>query len=329
MSKDFFDVAYLQVCQKSSKQKKAIYLGRYPNETRGFQQMLSDLKKLGLTPDSNWFICFENTGIYSKALLEWLTSKKIACREENALKIAKSLGIRRGKDDKIDAKAICHYAFEKRDTIQPSALPDPDVIKLRKLLSRRELLVRQKRALEVSFKEQRHALKQDLLDILQSQNNELIAIYEKQIGEIESEIEQVIKNDKKMSGNNNLAQSVVGIGPIIAANMIAATENFTCFESSRQFACYSGIAPFPNRSGKQKGKNSVSHLANKKIKALLSNAANAAILYDNQIRLYYERKLKEGKQKGIVINAVKNKLIHRIFAVIKRQKPYVRLGGYA
>ena len=70
-------------------------------------------------------------------------------------------------------------------------------------------------------------------------------------------------------------------------------------------------------------------MANKKMKSLLSNCANVAIMHDKEIRAYYERKLAEGKEKGSVINAVKNKLVHRVFAVIKRQTPYVRLHNYA
>lgn len=37
----------------------------------------------------------------------------------------------------------------------------------------------------------------------------------------------------------------------------------------------------------------------------------------------YDQKLKEGKAKMSVINMIRFKLIERIFAVIKRQSPYV------
>ncbi|MEE9374035.1 MAG: hypothetical protein V3V00_13370 [Saprospiraceae bacterium] len=66
-------------------------------------------------------------------------------------------------------------------------------------------------------------------------------------------------------------------------------------------------------------------MANKTIKALLSNGINSAIQWDGEINKYYNRKIAEGKAKGIVLNAVKNKIVHRAFAVIKRQTPYVKL----
>ena len=64
------------------------------------------------------------------------------------------------------------------------------------------------------------------------------------------------------------------------------------------------------------------------IKALLSNGANAAVQYDKEIGTYYHRKRAEGKSYGNAINAVKNKLIHRVFAVIDRQTPFVPLMNY-
>ena len=134
----------------------------------------------------------------------------------------------------------------------------------------------------------------------------------------------------QMKKNSKLSQSVVGIGPIISAYMIAFTENFSSFKTSRKFATYSGIAPFIyGQSGSKKGKSKVSHIAKKKIKSLLSNAVNVVIMHDKELAFYYQRKIADGKPKGVVINAIKNKLVHRVFAVVKRQTPFVRLNTYA
>ena len=63
-------------------------------------------------------------------------------------------------------------------------------------------------------------------------------------------------------------------------------------------------------------------MANKNIKVLLTQAAKCAIVYDTNIRLYYERKLAEGKDKWLITNNIKNKLIHRIFAVVRNKQLY-------
>jgi len=322
MSKSFFDVSFYQ-------DNNPVYLGQFSNDIPGFKKMVRQLKKVSNVLKTSWFVCFENTGVYSKALVEWLISQQIPCREENALTISKSLGIRRGKNDKADSKDICKYGFEKRSSIEPTVLSKPGIIKLKKLLSRRDLLVRQKQGLLVSIKEQKLTLDPKLLGFLESQNQELLAVYARQIKELEKQIQQTIDEDEEMKTNNELAQSVVGIGLVNSAYMIAYTDNFSSFETSRKFATFCGIAPFEHyQSGNKKGIFKVSHIANKKIKSLLSNAVNAAIMYDSELTEYYQRKLGEGKAKGVVLNALKNKLVHRVFAVVKRQTPYVKMMTY-
>ena len=88
------------------------------------------------------------------------------------------------------------------------------------------------------------------------------------------------------------------------------------------------MAPIPYQSGKFRGRDKVSHIGNKKLKALLSNAAVSACAFDPQIKAYSEKKKAEGKHSASVLNAVKNKLIARVFAVVKRQTPYVDVMAY-
>ena len=126
-----------------------------------------------------------------------------------------------------------------------------------------------------------------------------------------------------MKKNFDLASSVKGIGLVIAAFMLVTTNNFTSFENGRKYACYTGIAPFENTSGKYRGKTRVSHLANKRMKTLLSNGANSARKWDPELRAYYARKIDEGKEHKLVINSIRCKMVNRVFAVVKRETPYV------
>ncbi|MDR2010727.1 MAG: IS110 family transposase, partial [Bacteroidales bacterium] len=56
--------------------------------------------------------------------------------------------------------------------------------------------------------------------------------------------------------------------------------------------------------------------------SLLHLGAMTAIRGKNDLREYYLRKVAEGKNKMSALNAVRNKIIHRVFAVIKNQKFY-------
>lgn len=322
VSKAVIDVSYWHGGQ-------AIYIGQYSNCKSGFKSVIKSLSKVTEISLEEWFVCFENTGSYSKALLNWLTDQSISCLEENPMRINKSLGLRRGKNDKADSKDICKYAFEKKDTIEPSILNNPLIIKLKAVLSRRDLLVKHRTALKVTLKEQKSSMDKDLYKDLNVQNKLMISYYDKRIKGLEEMMEQIIESDPAMAKNNSLLQSIIGIAQITAAYLIATTNNFKSFSNSRKYACYCGIAPFANSSGIKNGKPRVNPMANKKIKSLLSNCILSAIIHDREISKYYKRKKAEGKPYGVIANAIKNKIIHRAFAVIDRQSPYVERLTYA
>jgi len=322
VSKAVIDVSYYLNGQ-------AIYLGQYLNSKQGFKSFIKHLSKITEKSKEEWFICFENTGTYSKELLYWLIGEGIPCRQENALKISRSLGLRRAKNDKIDSEDISNYAFEKRDKIETTILDKPLIIKLKTLLSRRDLMVKHRTALMVSLKDQKSSMVSSLYTELEVENKAMIKFYDQRITTLEKMIQRTIKIDPKASKNNELLQSIIGIGTITSAYLISTTNNFESFTNARKYACYCGIAPFPNSSGIKIGKTKVNHMANKKIKSLLSNCIAAAIGHDPEMSIYYKRKIDSGKDYGIVANAIKNKLIHRAFAVIQRQTPYVKLMSYA
>ena len=103
-----------------------------------------------------------------------------------------------------------------------------------------------------------------------------------------------------------------------AVTLLAYTKGFTTFSTAKQLACYCGVVPFSKTSGSSvRFKPTVSNMANKKLKKLLHLCALSAIKNDPEIKLYFERKVGEGKNKMCVINAVRNKLIHRVFAVVR------------
>lgn len=323
VSKEWFDASWTDGTNTH-------YLGNYPNSIPGFKQLIAACKKATSVEKSKWFVCFENTGTYSKLLLQWLSSQQIPCREENALRISKEAGMRRGRSDKIDSGLICRYAYKNRDHIQPIELTSPTIALMKKLLSRRNFLVRQRTARQTSLKEQKAEFPLALFETLSAQDAAAIKQLSEEIQFIENEIKKLVASNEKMQKNNRLAQSVCGVGPIIAWYMLAYTNNFQSFTNARKFSCYSGIAPFPNESGSsRKWKNHVSKMGNQQMKALLGNGMTAAITYDTELRTYFQRKIAEGKEPGVVKNAVKNKLVARVFAVVQRETHFVRTHNYA
>ena len=296
------------------------------NSSKGFRSMFNWLK--ANCEPSECLICFELTGDYSVPLSRFLTKEELSFTIISGLEIKLSTGLKRGKDDAIDARRIADYCWLRRDSLQPSKILSTELFKLQKFLNVRDYCVQQ----EISLSHQ----KQEFLAVFKkSENPEMIKMIDSLLrkclntkSEVEKLINELIRGQEELNRLYLLMTSVVGVGPVIAWNMLVLTNAFNRFNCSRQFACFAGVAPFPHRSGTSlNSKDRVSHMANKHMKSLLNLGARSAIQADPELKAYYHRKIEEGKNKMNVLNAVRNKLIHRIFSVVKRGTPYVRLDA--
>lgn len=231
----------------------------------------------------------------------------------------------RGKTDQVDARRIATYAWRYADKLKLTKLPSKELLMIKELEAARELLVKMRSQLKNSIKQ--HELLGEYInnELVVTTVNEQIKKFDADIEKIELKIIDIIKQNKEIEESFNLITSIKGIGQITAVVIIITTNNFNSITDGRKYSSYAGLAPFAIESGTMNKGSKVSNLANKKIKALLHNGACSAINHDNELKYYYNRKVNEGKAKLSVINAVACKLIYRVFAVIKRQTPYVNL----
>lgn len=256
-------------------------------------------------------------------LYEVLADSKHLVYVISPIHIKKSLGLTRGKNDKIDAIRIAAFIEKNHKEIKPWTCPTVSVQKIKILLTERSSRVKTKSQQLTQQRDYTRMKKIGLNRSLQKMNEQLIAKIEQQICDIEKQIEQVIQTDESLKQQSSLMRTIPGVGKILCWMMLAKTEGFTTINDPRKMACYSGVAPFDFQSGTSiRGKQRVSVFADKSIKCVLHLAAMSAIRFENDLKHYYARKVGEGKNKMSVLNAVRNKLIHRIFAVIKSQTPY-------
>lgn len=302
----------------------------FDNSTRGFKKMIKWVFKNSAFLRDNILFVFEHTGLYSHQLSVFLTDQNIAFALVPGLEIKRSLGITRGKDDKIDATKIALYGYRLRDEIKPYQLPIQDVRTLKSLLSLRDRLVKQRAGYKTSLKEQKRVLTKENNKVLFEAQEKVITCFSRQIHNIEQELEAIIKNNDLLNHLYQLIISIKGVGTQTALFLIAYTNAFTKFNNARKFASFCGIAPFPNSSGTSiTGRTKVSHLANKKIKSLLDLCAKSAIQSNLEMKNYYQKRIKQGKNKMSTINIIRNKILSRVFAVVKRQTPYVDFMKFA
>lgn len=301
-----------------------------PNARAGHKKLLNWAYKNHSPALEGVILCFEHTGLYSLPLAMFLAEKGHPFSMVPGLEIKRSLGIVRGKSDKIDAFQIARYAYMRREQIKEYTLPSGNILKLKSLLTLREKLVRHRAGYQVSLKEAKTFFPRGLNTQLFVSLEHLYKQTSQEIKKIEAEMLQVIREDPELKKLFDLVTSVKGIGLVVGIMFIVYTNCFTAFENARQFAAYCGIAPFENQSGTSRhAPKRVSHLANKRVKALLSNSASISIQVNPEMKMYYMKRLDQGKNKLSTMNIIKNKIVARVFAVVKRETPYVDTLRYA
>lgn len=296
----------------------------FSNDESGFEALLNWIKQESDIPSSDWLFCGEDTGLYSIGLSNYLCQRNLFMWLDSSLQIKRSIGLQRGKNDRLDSKVIAFYAFRFQDRARRYAPKNETLEALQVLLSFRTRILRNKNALLVSAVELRKMRGEDNTTLyVYNQTLTDIEQMNKEIKEIEKKMKEYIKENEEVTRNYTLVTSIKGISLLNAVAILIATNNFTRFNSCREFACFCGVVPFERSSGSSvHGKSQVSRFANIKIKTLLTQAAKCAIVYDNELKAYYHRKIKEGKHKNVVINNVRNKLVHRIFAVVRKQEMF-------
>lgn len=271
--------------------------------------------------------CLEHTGMYNYPLLQFFSQQQASVWVENPVEIKKSLGLQRGKNDKVDAMRIAQYAYRFKDKANLWAPARNVVDKLKHLSALRERLVETRKRLLTPVEELSKAGNESMANILEKAMRKTMKGLDKDLEAIEAQMKDVIDNDDDLKRVYQLVTSVIGIGFVTAVNLIVHTNEFKLFSNHREFASYSGVAPFEYRSGSSiRGRTRVSHMANKRMKKCLHMASLTGVKLDEGLKCYYERKVQEGKNKMSVLNAVRNKLLARVFAVVNRGIEYQKIN---
>lgn len=299
-----------------------LFESKFHNNVSGFRHLKAWCKQMQCECDQQTLCCMEHTGLYTRLLVHYLLSRSVAVWLESSLQIKRSQGLVRGKSDKIDAQRIARYARMHQSNAQITEVSTLTLEKLKDLQANRRRLMKALQTIRTSAEElkQFDAPNAKLIDKV---NREAIRGLEKSLDKVDEQILSFISEDESLKQKYDLMLSVKGVGKVLAALLLVYTHGFNRLADGRKIACYSGVAPFVYESGTSiKGKTGVSKFANGELKRVLHMAAISSVQHNSELHQYYKRKVEEGKNKMSVINAVRNKLLHRIVAVIKRGTPY-------
>lgn len=308
-----------------SLEEKELAYRSFDNTSDGIDELLRWVSSKGLLVKHTLF-CAENMGNYVTDLSVSSITKSFDLALVCPLTIKRSIGLQRGKNDRIDARRIAGYAVLHHRKLKLYELPNEDLLHLRTWMIIRDSLVKEK--VSVIKLQETTSQTSKLTDVSTQSTflDERLCNIKANITHVEKQMEEIIGSSLTLSTNYKLLTSITGIGRINAIVLMCVTDNFNRFTDPRKFACYSGVAPFEHTSGISiRGKTRTSALANKQVKVHLTRAAITAMCHDPQMKAYYKRKTAEGKHKASVINAIRAKIIARCFAVVRRQTPYVSL----
>ena len=321
VSKPWFDVSLLPIIDHV---KQSLVTERFDNTVAGMTAFKNWLKLNGVTLDENSMLVIENTGVYHRQLWNFCSKHNLPLHIGNAAHIKWSLGITRGKSDVIDSVRLCQYCCKQSDELKATPALNPVFMKLKDLMSSRSRLVTQLHSTKNYLKELQCSNDKLLLATLEKAHKAAIEGIKKSILQIEQLITQIIEQDANIYKNYLLIKSVPGIGHLTAIYIICCTNNFASKVSGKQLASYAGVVPFEHSSGVSiRGKKRVHKMANKELKKMLHLCALTAIKYYPEFKDYFNRKKAEGKNGMLVLNAIRNKLVLRVVAVVNKQQPYV------
>ncbi len=225
----------------------------------------------------------------------------------------------------MDAKRIARYGYEKRFSLVAEAPVNEALERLQMLHTTRDHLVRNRAGIIRSVKEFKDCCGLKNNDIIISSQLKVIKGYDQEIAKLELQIAAIMDSEQTIKKNHQLLQSITAVGQVVSVATIIKTRNFTKFRDARTFASYCGTAPFDNTSGTSlRGKTRVSKFRDRDMNRLLDLAAKSAIQHDKELREFYLRRIGAGKAKMSTINIVRNKILYRMFAVIKRQTPFIK-----
>lgn len=280
---------------------------RASNDDAGIASLVERVKKLKPA-----LIVLEPTGGFEMLVVAELTHAGLPAVVMNAKRVrdfARATG-RLAKTDKLDAKVLAHFAATIRPPLRN--LRSEEEGQLTALLTRRRqvldmLTVEKNRLVTVRAK-----IRSDIEDHIQWLSNSL--------KELDKEIEDFVEGSPVWKEKDALLQSVPGVGRVTSATMLGMLPELGQL-NRQQIAALVGVAPVNKDSGKKQGRRRV-YGGRADVRSVLYMAALAAKKFNPVIKKFYERLIKNGKEKKVALTACMRKLLVILNAMLHSNQPW-------
>lgn len=211
------------------------------------------------------------------------------------------------KTDRIDAQIIANFAQKIRP--EPRPIPSDETRALEALITRRRQLVDMLTVEKNRLTSARHIMKKNL--------RRHIAFLEKAIGQMDTDLQKAVEDSPIWRVNDDLLQSVPGIGPTCATTLMAQLPELGRL-NRKQIAALVGVAPLNRDSGHKTGKRMIWG-GRASVRAVLYMSTLVATRHNPVISAFYEHLLEQGKLKQVAMIACMRKLLTLLNAMIRDQ----------
>lgn len=324
ISKEWFDYCLI------NNQFELISKGRVSNNPESIKEFIFlILRECDIKSIDHILLVMEHTGLYVNHLLNgWLTEGgKLSLVPAN--KISQALQATDSfdeKTDEMDARRIAEYSVRFEDKIDLFELKSQNLKDIQLLRAQRKRVIKSLGILEVPANEIELFESKSSSSLIKNGQKKAIQALNLLVKNLDKQIKAIIQNDPRLKKLYKLICSVHGIGPVTAYEILITTNAFINFSpnKAKSYARYCGLTPQDKSSGKFKRKRRTTKKANAKMKSLLTTCALTLINTKSDLGRYYQRKIADGKQHMSTINAMRNKLILRVFAVVRNETMYKR-----
>jgi len=275
---------------------------------KGLEDLVARLQGLSCE-----LVVLEATGGFETTVAAALAAAGLPLAVVNPRQIRQFAGAigRLAKTDALDAEVIARFAEQVRPPARP--VPDAAVQALGELVTRRRQLIEMMKA------ESNRRLQLTQRRLIKGADR-LLAVLQKELSELEQDIDDQIRGTPAWREKEDLLASVPGVGSIIARTLIAELPELGTL-GPKPLAALVGLAPVNHDSGKSRGQRHI-RFGRASVRSALYMAALTAKRCDPTFKAFAQRLRDKGKPKKVVVIAVARKLLTILNAILRTQQPW-------
>ncbi len=147
-----------------------------------------------------------------------------------------------------------------------------------------------------------------------------LSLNEEEMGLVEREIDRLCKTPR-FCHQSAVLQSAPGVGPIVAATVLAEIGDFLRFPDAKAIGRYAGLTPRVFASGDKQRHGHISKTGPRDLRWVLQQAAWTAIRTDERIKKRW-LKIARGSGKKAAAVAIARQLLVALWQMVRHNAPY-------